>query len=85
MCVLKLYSKICVVTVPQNVSVKNKDIINKKKCKIAIKKANKIMKKRGRILVRKSGTEPKIRIMAESHNKSLIVKCIQKIKRSIIN
>ena len=32
------------------------------------------MKKKGRILVRKSGTEPKIRIMAESDNKSLILR-----------
>ena len=39
----------------------------------------------GRILVRKSGTEPKIRIMAESHDKSLILKCIKIIKRSIKN
>ncbi len=37
----------------------------------------------GRILVRKSGTEPKVRIMAESHNKSLILKCIKIIKKSI--
>ena len=67
----------------ENVTVKNKDVINKKKCKIAIGKANKIMKKKGRILVRKSGTEPKIRIMAESDNKSLILKCIKLIKKSI--
>ena len=46
--------------------------------------ANKIMGKNGRILVRKSGTEPKIRIMAESYNKSLILKCIKLIKKSII-
>ena len=37
----------------------------------------------GRILVRKSGTESKIRIMAESYNKNLIIKCIKIIKRSI--
>ncbi len=67
----------------ENVTVKNKDVINKNKCKIAIKKANKIMNKKGRILVRKSGTEPKIRIMAESDNKSLIIKCIRLIKKSI--
>ena len=42
-----------------------------------------IMKKKGRILVRKSGTEPKIRIMAESDNKTLILKCIKLIKQSI--
>ena len=67
----------------ENVTVKNKDVINKNKCKVAIKKANRIMKKKGRILVRKSGTEPKIRIMAESDNKSLIFKCIKLIKKSI--
>ena len=67
----------------ENVTVKNKDVINKNKCKIAVKKANKIMNKKGRILVRKSGTEPKIRIMAESDNKSLIIKCIRLIKKSI--
>ena len=59
------------------------NIINKPKCKNAIKKANKLMSNKGRILVRKSGTEPKIRIMAESYDKSLILKCIKTIKRSI--
>ena len=69
----------------ENINVKDKDIINKTKCKNAIKKANKLMGYEGRILVRKSGTEPKIRVMAESHNKSLILKCIKIIKRSIKN
>ena len=41
------------------------------------------MGQKGRILVRKSGTEPKIRIMAESKNKILIMKCIKLIKKSI--
>ena len=41
------------------------------------------MGNKGRILVRKSGTEPKIRIMAESNNKILITKCIRLIKKSI--
>jgi len=67
----------------ENVVVKDKNVINKLKCKIAIKKANKIMGKKGRILVRKSGTEPKIRIMAESYDRSIILKCIKIIKKSI--
>ena len=41
------------------------------------------MGRNGRLLVRKSGTEPKIRIMGESHNKNLIMKCIKIIKQSI--
>tara|TARA_B100000886_G_scaffold253432_1_gene179163 strand:+ start:307 stop:1638 length:1332 start_codon:yes stop_codon:yes gene_type:complete len=66
-----------------NVRVKDKNIINTRKCKIAIHKAEKIMKQQGRVLVRKSGTEPIIRIMAESHDKYLISKCINLIKKSL--
>jgi len=67
----------------ENVEVNDKNVINKSKCKKAIKIANKLMGQNGRILVRKSGTEPKIRIMAESYDKSLILKCIKLIKSSI--
>ena len=67
----------------ENITVKDKDIINRNKCKNSIKKANKLMGKEGRILVRKSGTEPKIRIMAESYNKDLILKCVSIIKQSL--
>ena len=68
----------------ENVLVKDKNIINKSKCKAAIKKAEKLIATKGRILVRKSGTEPKIRIMAESYDRQLIFKCIKIIRRSII-
>jgi len=67
----------------ESVMVKNKNIINKPKCKKAIKKANRLMKGHGRLLIRKSGTEPKIRIMGESHDNNLILKCIKIIKSSI--
>ena len=67
----------------KNVVVKDKNIITKSKCKNAIKRANRLMNGHGRLLVRKSGTEPKIRIMAESYNKNLILKCIKIIKSSI--
>ena len=58
-------------------------LFNKYLCKIAMKKAQLLMGDKGRVLVRKSGTEPKIRIMAESNNKILIENCIKIIKRSI--
>ena len=67
----------------ENVIVKDKNVIDRPKCKNAIKKSNKLMKNYGRLLIRKSGTEPKIRIMGESHNKNLILRCIKLIKRSI--
>ena len=69
----------------ENVIVKDKNILNSIKCRRAIRLANKVMDKNGRILVRKSGTEPKIRIMAESYNQNLISKCIRIIKKSISN
>ena len=72
--------------VPQkliNIKVKNKEIINTSKCKKAIKFANKIIKHQGRLLVRQSGTEPKIRIMGESNNIALLKRCINIVKRSI--
>ena len=53
----------------ENVLVKDKNIINQTKAKKAIKHAKNLMRSRGRVLVRKSGTEPKIRIMAESNDK----------------
>ncbi len=67
----------------ENIIVKNKDIIKSAKCKNVIKQTIKIMGNKGRILVRKSGTEPKIRIMAESNNKILIKKCILKLRKII--
>ncbi len=73
-------------SVPQtlvNIKVKNKEIINTPKCKKAIKLANQIIKNQGRLLVRSSGTEPKIRIMCESFNSILLKRCINIVRRSI--
>ena len=46
---------------------------------------SKLIKNNGRILVRPSGTESKIRIMVESNDKKILRKCINIVKRSIIN
>ncbi len=67
----------------ENVVVKNKNIINSLSCKKAINKAKKLIQGQGRMLVRKSGTEPKIRIMGESNNMKLLEKCIKIVKKSI--
>ncbi len=67
----------------ENVEVRDKSIINSTRCKKAISQANNIIKNKGRILVRKSGTEPKIRIMSESENPSLNKLCVKIIKKSI--
>ena len=72
--------------VPQilkNIEVRDKDIIKKFEVKKSIKIAEKLMKGQGRILVRKSGTESKIRVMGESDNKKLLVKCINIITKRI--
>jgi phosphoglucosamine mutase len=67
----------------ENITVKNKNVINQDKTKSAINIAKKFIKNQGRLLVRKSGTEPKIRIMGESYNKNLLKKCILIIKKTI--
>ena len=67
----------------ENISVKDKSIIESSKCRNAIKFATSLIKKKGRMLVRKSGTEPKIRIMGESTDKALLNRCIRIVKRSI--
>ena len=67
----------------ENISVKDKDIINNNEIKKIIKIAGNLMSGKGRMLVRKSGTESKIRIMGESENKILLQKCIKMIKNKI--
>ena len=66
-----------------NVIVRDKSVLNSLKCKRAIKNASRLIKNQGRMLVRKSGTEPKIRIMGESENRLLLKKCIKLIKKSL--
>ena len=67
----------------KNIEVKEKAVINNPEVKRSIKIAEKLMKGQGRILVRKSGTESKIRVMGESENKKLLNKCIDIISKKI--
>jgi len=67
----------------KNIEVKERSIINNPKVKKSIKTAEKLMKGYGRILVRKSGTESKIRVMGESDNKKLLNKCVNIISKTI--
>ena len=67
----------------KNIEVKDKNIINKPEIKKIIKNADKLIKGKGRILVRKSGTESKIRVMGESENKALLYKCVNMITKKI--
>ena len=67
----------------ENIKMIDKNILKKTSVKNSIKVANNLIKGQGRILVRKSGTEPKIRIMGESKNKRLLKKCIKTIMRNI--
>ena len=66
-----------------NIRIKDENILKKFSVKNSIKIANKLIKGHGRILVRKSGTEAKIRIMGESKNKTLLNKCIKNITKTI--
>ncbi len=67
----------------RNINIKEENILKRSSTKNAIKIAKRLIKGKGRILVRKSGTEPKIRIMGESINKVLLKKCMQIIIKVI--
>ena len=67
----------------ENIEVKDKSIIKSPEIKKSIKIAEKLMRGHGRILVRKSGTESKIRVMGESENKKLLSRCINIIVKKI--
>lgn len=78
----KLYPQ---VMVNVKISGKKSDPLEKKEIKELIKKAEKELGKTGRLLIRKSGTEPLIRVMAEGENASKIQKIADSIAKVIKN
>jgi len=69
-------------TYPQillNVIVEDKDICNKEEVKAAIQAGEAELGKSGRILVRASGTEPLIRVMAEGPDSAQLERICKKI------
>ncbi len=66
-----------------NIVVKDKSVIKKSSVKKAITNANRMIKNKGRVLVRPSGTEPKVRIMVETLNKNLMQKCLRLLTKAI--
>lgn len=73
----RLASEVCNVFEPlpqviRNVRFATKSPLEKQSVKKAIKDAERELSKSGRLLVRKSGTEPLVRIMAEGDNRSQI-------------
>ena len=67
----------------ENINYKDEKILRSPSLLKAINLAKKMIKGEGRVLIRKSGTEAKIRIMAESENIDLIKKCIHIVKKEI--
>ncbi len=80
----KPVSKICHAFDPypqilKNVRYSKKNPMDNDSVKKAIKKAEKELGKEGRVLIRKSGTEPLIRVMAEGKNAAKVSKIVDDI------
>lgn len=71
-----------------NISIKVKDklrIMNNEGLENEIHKVKNILKNKGRVLVRASGTEPKIRIFAESKDYELSFSAAKQLEKYILN
>ncbi len=75
---LRLYPQVLI-----NVRVVNRDVIDNDDIKVLIQESEDLLGEKGRILVRASGTEPLIRVMAEGLDKEEITKVAKKIANKI--
>ena len=78
--VLKNFSKIPQINL--DITVENKDIINDKELKTLLAKIESDITV-GRVLVRPSGTEPKIRVMLEAFEEKVAIKFANDVKKII--
>lgn len=74
-----LYKQYC-----KNFVVTDKYIVmNSASTKVAISESEQLLKGNGRVVVRASGTEPKIRVMIETQNESLANRVLEKMEKAI--
>ncbi|MBQ6846096.1 MAG: phosphoglucosamine mutase [Oscillospiraceae bacterium] len=70
----------------ENVRVTDKEAAVKNKYVLkSLEKARDILGEKGRILLRKSGTEPVVRVMAEAESEELCVQCVCMVANAIKN
>lgn len=69
----------------KNVRYTTGEPLNDPKVQLAIKEGEEILGKRGRIFIRKSGTEPLIRVMAEGEDEKTIHKVVEDITNELDN
>lgn len=68
----------------KNVKVKDKkNVLNDKKIKKLIDEESRLLSDNGRILVRESGTEPLVRVMAEAEKEGVATKVVDEIVEAI--
>jgi phosphoglucosamine mutase len=75
---INLYPQILI-----NIPLDKEIDLNTQEVQNSIHEAEKIMNNHGRVLLRKSGTEPLVRIMTEGKDKGLALKAAQAIKSVI--
>jgi phosphoglucosamine mutase len=69
--------------ITENVIVKHKDIVHNERVLAEVKSAETALAGRGRVLLRPSGTEPKIRVMVEGEDYALVEAWAQKIAAAV--
>lgn len=67
----------------KNVPTANSNVLDHKDVKIAIQTGEQTLGNKGRLLIRKSGTEPLLRVMAEGENQAMLDKVVDDIIAAI--